>query len=516
MKKEIIIKFMVLSALSVAFTMTSCSSTESLEEKAATISIPVNGESFGDEVESRAETTKADTIKQNLGNGAVMEVYITPDGAAVQTRAANNVADNTPVLVAIYKGSTYYRTLTASISSGKISNVQLPTGESLNLRFYAHADKSSLPTATSDGKITDTNTDLMYGHIDGLTLDSNGNATAGNISNGFSFKHLFTRACIALTTSAGKITALSGLNLTGTPVNYTSAVVNLYNAALSNLTGSNNTQSYTTPTLGNATVTTAYKNFIVNSSVAPKLSFTSITANTVTSTNKSVTLSGALSNGKSYKISVNIKIPTYKVIYNASSGVTGVTSLPSSQTKTVGTNLTLSTAKPSRTDDNFGYTFLGWSKTNGGSTVDFAAGATVSDGSSSLNHKTGDVNLYAVWKQTSKCGSLTPNAFSGIHVIVGQSYTYTISTGWTFTVRIDSASSFTITSNSNSYAPSLTLNNGVLTLTKTNGDLYYACWSIKGLCTNVAYKPAMERCCAVTCGYATNVSVTSLTATDCQ
>ena len=72
---------------------------------------------------------------------------------------------------------------------------------------------------------------------------------------------------------------------------------------------------------------------------------------------------------------------TYTVSYNANGG----SGAPSSQTKTYGVNLTLSSTKPTRTN----YNFLGWSTSASGSVV-YAAGATYTNNSA--------VTLYAVWQ----------------------------------------------------------------------------------------------------------------------
>lgn len=74
--------------------------------------------------------------------------------------------------------------------------------------------------------------------------------------------------------------------------------------------------------------------------------------------------------------------PTYTISYNANGG----SGAPSSQTKTHGYTLTLSSTKPTRT----GYTFLGWS------TSKSATSATYDPGDSFYTDAT--TTLYAVWK----------------------------------------------------------------------------------------------------------------------
>ena len=72
---------------------------------------------------------------------------------------------------------------------------------------------------------------------------------------------------------------------------------------------------------------------------------------------------------------------TYTVSYNANGG----TGAPANQTKTHGTNLTLSSTKPTRTN----YNFLGWSTSANGGVV-YASGASYTNNSA--------ITLYAVWE----------------------------------------------------------------------------------------------------------------------
>lgn len=73
---------------------------------------------------------------------------------------------------------------------------------------------------------------------------------------------------------------------------------------------------------------------------------------------------------------------TYTIKYNANGG----SGAPSNQTKTYGTDLTISNTKPTRS----GYTFKGWSLTNGGS-VYYTAGSTCG--------RNENLTLYAVWEE---------------------------------------------------------------------------------------------------------------------
>ena len=92
---------------------------------------------------------------------------------------------------------------------------------------------------------------------------------------------------------------------------------------------------------------------------------------------------------------------TYTISYNANGG----SGAPSSQTKTHGVTLTLSSTKPTRV----GYEFLGWA------TSPTATSATYSAGGSYTNN--GTATLYAVWK--AKEYSVLYNGNGGTHSITG-------------------------------------------------------------------------------------------------
>ena len=112
-------------------------------------------------------------------------------------------------------------------------------------------------------------------------------------------------------------------------------------------------------------------------------------------TSKSSYVSGTKSS-TSANVSVAAK-PSYKVAYNANGG----SGAPSSQTKWYGTNLTLSSTKPTRT----GYFFQGWGTSSSDTSVDYAAGATYSANAA--------ITLYAIWKANTYTVSYNANGGSG-------------------------------------------------------------------------------------------------------
>lgn len=74
-------------------------------------------------------------------------------------------------------------------------------------------------------------------------------------------------------------------------------------------------------------------------------------------------------------------VQTYTVSYNANGG----SGAPSSQTKTHGVTLTLSSVAPTRT----GYTFMGWGTTSSSTSASYSAGGSYTNNAS--------ITLYAIW-----------------------------------------------------------------------------------------------------------------------
>lgn len=110
-----------------------------------------------------------------------------------------------------------------------------------------------------------------------------------------------------------------------------------------------------------------------------------------------VTWNGTYGGTKSASGSVTVAAkPSYTISYNANGG----SGAPSSQTKWYGTNITLSSTKPTRP----GYIFKGWATSSTGS-VAYASGATYSSNAS--------VTLYAVWSIITYTISYNANGGSG-------------------------------------------------------------------------------------------------------
>ena len=111
-----------------------------------------------------------------------------------------------------------------------------------------------------------------------------------------------------------------------------------------------------------------------------------------------LTWGGTYGGWKSASGSISVPAKTkYTISYNANGG----SGAPSSQTKWHGTNITLSTSKPTRT----GYTFVKWNTNSSGTGTSYNSGATYS-----ANAK---ATLYAVWSINTYTISYNANGGSG-------------------------------------------------------------------------------------------------------
>lgn len=158
----------------------------------------------------------------------------------------------------------------------------------------------------------------------------------------------------------------------------------------------------------------------------------------------------------------------YTISYNANGG----SGAPSAQTKTYGTDLTLSSTKPTRS----GYTFMGWGTSANDTSVDYAAGASYTSNSA--------ITLYAIWSKTitltynANGGSGAPNSQSATIYNATTNYKFTLSntkptrTGYTF---LGWSTSSTATSSSYAAGGSITL---------SDSDTLYAVWSENKLTVN--------------------------------
>lgn len=105
------------------------------------------------------------------------------------------------------------------------------------------------------------------------------------------------------------------------------------------------------------------------------------------------------------------KINTYTVSYNANGGSGG----PSSQTKTYGKALKVTSSKPTRTD----YNFTKWNTTSSGSGVSYSSGGTIPANTDSAGNSTNkSFTLYAQWEKATCTITFNSNGGTGSGVAV--------------------------------------------------------------------------------------------------
>lgn len=151
---------------------------------------------------------------------------------------------------------------------------------------------------------------------------------------------------------------------------------------------------------------------------------------------------------------------TYTVSYNANGG----SGAPSSQTKTYGVTLTLSSTKPTRS----GYTFKGWGTSSGATTVSYAAGGSYTNNSA--------ITLYAIWTlaytkpkisslSLTRCNSSGTANTNGTYALVKFSWS-TYQTASKYTIVINSVTT-SITLSGTSGSVSKVVGAGALTIEKS-------------------------------------------------
>ena len=105
------------------------------------------------------------------------------------------------------------------------------------------------------------------------------------------------------------------------------------------------------------------------------------------------------------------KINTYTVSYKANGGSGG----PSSQTKTYGKALTVTSSKPIRTD----YNFTKWNTTSSGSGVSYSSGGTIPANTDSAGKSTNkSFTLYAQWEKATCVVTFNANGGTGSGKVV--------------------------------------------------------------------------------------------------
>lgn len=120
-------------------------------------------------------------------------------------------------------------------------------------------------------------------------------------------------------------------------------------------------------------------------------------ATSSTATSATYSAGGTYSTNASVTLYAVWQVNTYSVTFNANGG----SGAPSAQTKTYGTNLTLSSTKPTRT----GYSFKEWNTSNAGTGTSYSPGGTYT-GNAALT-------LYAIWTANTYTVAFNANGGSG-------------------------------------------------------------------------------------------------------
>lgn len=150
------------------------------------------------------------------------------------------------------------------------------------------------------------------------------------------------------------------------------------------------------------------------------------------STSSSAT-SASYSAGSTISLSGNVTLyavwqeASYTISYNANAGSDTVKNIPSSQTKSYGTTLTLSSLVPLR----YGYTFKGWATTSSATTAAYQPGASFTTNA--------NTTLYAVWAINTYTVSFNANGGTG----APSSFTKTYGTVSTIPTTVPTRSGYT-------------------------------------------------------------------------
>lgn len=116
----------------------------------AILTFTVGESDFNSEQINTRSTVPNDTVRQELGDGYVIETVIAPDTVSALTRGAtpatHTVKDDVKILVIAYRGENLYKREVATVKSGKFA-IHLPPGETFKLLFYSYNEPNqSAPT----------------------------------------------------------------------------------------------------------------------------------------------------------------------------------------------------------------------------------------------------------------------------------------------------------------------------------------------------------------------------------
>ena len=150
---------------------------------------------------------------------------------------------------------------------------------------------------------------------------------------------------------------------------------------------------------------------------------------------------------------------TYTVSYNANGG----SGAPSSQTKTHGTALKLSTTVPTRS----GYTFVGWATSSSATSATYAPGASYTTDAK--------ITLYAVW--TLNKYEITYNANGGTNAPAAQNKAH--GTNLTLSTGVPTKA----------YVITFNPNGGTVDVAKRQGSCEFLGWATSSTATSATYQP---------------------------
>lgn len=189
----------------------------------AILTFTVGESDFDSEQINTRSTVPNDTVRQELGDGYVIETVIVPDTVSALTRAitstTNTVRDRVKILVIAYRGENLYKREVATVENGKFA-IHLPPGETFKLLFYSHNEPNQpAPTeyCSSIGWKPSTNTsesgEGSYLATDGATINvvenekardmmwatANVTVTSTTRLEEINFKHLFCKVILNVT-----------------------------------------------------------------------------------------------------------------------------------------------------------------------------------------------------------------------------------------------------------------------------------------------------------------------------
>lgn len=224
----------------------------------------------------------------------------------------------------------------------------------------------------------------------------------------------------------GQVFTLNKSTMTGTVEDYSSQCTISYNA-----NGGSGAPSAQTAIVGEATTL---------STTTPTRTGHSFLgwSTSSTATSASYSAGGTITPSGDTTLYAVWKLKTYTVSYNANGG----SGAPSSQTKTHGVNLTLSSTEPTWA----GRLFKGWATTSTATSIQYAAGGTYSNDA--------DVTLYAVWE--SETYTITYNA-NGHGTNVPSNQTKTYGQNLTLSEVTPTGNTYSLSFNKGTSAPSVVI-----------------------------------------------------------